>query len=170
MYIRNIDTAWIDNFSIDGTAEDVTSNIFVLSWLSSVASVEEGTRKEPNIYWQPLFFFFVLFFLLLPDFLTCCPTSTSRCRGRGWGFRGCKIESFTRRLPNLSDTACICYKWILWSRKRISKTDKELFFNKQCIYLIYIENRHTVKYLTVYRCTRMLVTLELVCIHTPCLP
>ena len=30
----------------------ITSNIFVLSWLSSAQIVEEGARKEPNIAWH----------------------------------------------------------------------------------------------------------------------
>ena len=30
----------------------ITSNIFVLSWLSSAQTVEEGARKEPNIAWH----------------------------------------------------------------------------------------------------------------------
>ena len=43
--------------------DELSSNIFVLSWLSSVTIVEEGTRKEPNIDWHHNFlFFFTLFF------------------------------------------------------------------------------------------------------------
>ena len=43
-----------------GDSSRLVRDVFVLSWLSSATTVEEGTRKEPNISWQ--------YFLLLTIF------------------------------------------------------------------------------------------------------
>ena len=78
--------------SSSGLVGWLVRDVFVLSWLSSATTVEEGTRKEPNISWQIFLLQFPLGFKLLQ---------------RGWN----STSTFNRFLFGCSCFLDIWYEW-----------------------------------------------------------